>query len=302
MTGAQIAMAAGALVALGIVLGAWRLVPPAPNLGDVVTRLSPHPRRQPATPTVTVGGSVDRRERLGLWAMRHLPAGVWGRVPAQELALLRMSVPRYLGEKLALALIGLFTPSLWTAAASLSGLHPPLVLPVLGSLGLAVGGWFLPNLNIASEAKQARAEFNQALGAYIDLVALERNAGSAPRQAMETAAGVGNCWVFQRIGEELARSRWSGEAPWDALKVLADELGVSDLADLADIMRLFGEEGAQVWITLRARSTALRTAMLTHEQGKANETSERMVLPGAVLGMVFIAMLLTPPLLRLLAS
>ena len=48
--------------------------------------------------------------------------------------------------------------------------------------------------------------------------------------------------------------------------------------------------------------TALRTALLTNAQGKANEVSERMVVPGSLLGVVFIALLVTPPLLRLLTS
>lgn len=300
MTGAQLAMASGALIALGLVLAGWRLVPAAPELADVVNRLSPtYGRRQRAVAAAPVTGG---KERLGLWAMRHLPPGVWGAVPTRELALLRIPLPRYYGEKITFALLGLVFPSLLTMAVGLFGFQLPVALPVAASLALAGLLWFMPNWNVRDDAKRGRLEFNRALGAYVDLVALERNAGSGPRQAMEIAAGIGNSWVFRRVGEELARSRWSGEAPWDALTALADDLGVPELADLADIMRLSGEEGAQVYATLRARSTAMRTAMLTGEQGKANEVSERMVVPGSLLGAVFIALLVTPALLRLLTS
>lgn len=300
MTGAQLAMASGALITLGLVLAAWRLVPAAPDLADVVDRLSPtYGRRRRALADAPVAGG---KERLGLWAMRHLPAGVWGPIPTRELALLRISLPRYYGEKITFALLGLVFPSLLTVVVGLFGFELPVVLPVAASLALAGLLWFMPNWNVRDDAKRGRLEFSRALGAYVDLVALERNAGSGPRQAMEIAAGIGNSWVFRRVGEELARSRWSGEAPWDALTALADDLGVPELADLADIMRLSGEEGAQVYATLRARSTAMRTAMLTGEQGKANEVSERMVVPGSLLGAVFIALLVTPPLLRLLTS
>lgn len=297
MTGAQLAMASGALIALGLVLAGWRLVPAAPELADVVNRT--YGRRQRAVAAAPVTGG---KERLGLWAMRHLPPGVWGAVPTRELALLRIPLPRYYGEKITFALLGLVFPSLLTMAVGLFGFQLPLALPVAASLALAGLLWFMPNWNVRDDAKRGRLEFNRALGAYVDLVALERNAGSGPRQAMEIAAGIGNSWVFRRVGEELARSRWSGEAPWDALTALADDLGVPELADLADIMRLSGEEGAQVYATLRARSTAMRTAMLTGEQGKANEVSERMVVPGSLLGAVFIALLVTPALLRLLTS
>ncbi|MGB8021967.1 MAG: type II secretion system F family protein [Candidatus Nanopelagicales bacterium] len=300
MTGAQLAMASGALITLGLVLAGWRLVPAAPELADVVDRLSPtYVRRQRAVADApTTGG----KERLGLWAMRHLPPGVWGTIPTRELALLRIPLPRYYGEKITFALLGLVFPSLLTLAVGLFGFQLPVVIPVAASLALAGLLWFLPNWNVRDDAKRGRLEFNRALGAYVDLVALERNAGSGPRQAMEIAAGIGHSWVFRRVGEELARSRWSGQAPWDALTELADDLGVPELADLADIMRLSGEEGAQVYATLRARSTAMRTAMLTGEQGKANEVSERMVVPGSLLGAVFIALLVTPALLRLLTS
>ena len=82
---------------------------------------------------------------------------------------------------------------------------------------------------------------------------------------MEAAAEVGDSWVFTRLSEELTRSRWSGLPPWDALHTLAEELGLPELDDFADIMRLSGEEGAGVYATLRARSAAMRTAMLNDE-------------------------------------
>lgn len=300
MTGAQLALTSGALVSLGVVLAVWRLVPATPDLNDVVARLSPQQARQQRA--TAVAPASTSAERLGLWAMRHLPAGVWGTIPTRELALLRVSLPRYYGEKVIFALLGLVFPGLLVGAVGLFGASLPVVIPVLASLMLAGVLWFVPNLNVRDDAKRARLEFNRALGAYVDLVALERNAGSGPRQAMEVAAGIGHSWVFTRLSEELARSRWSGEPPWDALTALAQELGLPELADLADIMRLSGEEGAQVYATLRARSSAMRTAILTGEQGKANEVSERMVVPGSLLGVVFIALLLTPALLRLFTA
>jgi len=298
MTGAQIAMTAGALISLGLVLAVWQLVPAEPDLADVIDRLSPgYGRRQAAAVSEAVG---DGKDRLGRWAMRHLPAAVWGRVPTKELALLRITPARFYGEKITFALLGLCIPGPLAFFFSLIGLALPVMIPTAGTVILAVVLWFMPNLNAATEARKARVEFSRALGAYIDLVALERNAGSGSRQAMEVASAIGDSWVFQRLGEELARSRWSGQAPWDALHHLADDLGLPDLDDLADIMRLSGEEGAQVYATLRARSLAMRTAMLTAEQAKANEVSERMVMPASLLGVVFIALIIAPSLLRLL--
>ena len=118
---------------------------------------------------------------------------------------------------------------------------------------------------------------------------------------MELAAEVGDSWVFHRIGEELARSRWSGLAPWDALTALSDELGLPELDDLADIMRL-SKEGSRVYSNLRARSGALRSAMLNEELAKANATGERMSMPMSLLGVVFMAILVAPQLLRVMGG
>jgi Flp pilus assembly protein TadB len=184
----------------------------------------------------------------------------------------------------------------------LIGLGLPVAIPAAGGLGLAVVMFFLPNYNAVEDAKQARLEFSRALGAYIDLVALERLNGSGVRQAMEAAAAVGDSWVFTRLSEELTRSRWSGLPPWDALHTLADELGLPELDDFADIMRLSGEQGASVYTNLRARSAAMRTAMLNDEVAQANAVGERMTIPGSLLGVIFMALLVAPALLRMFAS
>jgi len=182
------------------------------------------------------------------------------------------------------------------------GLTFPVLIPAAATIGFAVLMFFLPDYNARDDAKKARGEFARALGAYIDLVALERNSGSGSRQAMEVAAEIGDSWVFRRLGEELARSRWSGQAPWEALHGLAQELGLPELDDLADIMRLSGEEGAQIYTQLRARSASMRAAMLGAELTKANEVGERMSIPMSLLGVIFMAILVAPALLRVMGG
>lgn len=299
MTGLQAAIGAGALVGTGICLLIWRLVPAHPDLADTLARLSPGRAR---AGTDLAGTPSDARGRLGLWAIKTLPASVWARTPARELAILRVPPASFYGEKILYGLAGLAIPPVLAGFFALLGLGVPVAVPAVGTLGLAVVMFFLPDYNVRDDAKRARAEFARALGAYIDLVALERNSGSGSRQAMEVAAAVGDSWVFHRLAEELARSRWSGQAPWDALHALADELGLPELDDLADIMRLSGEQGAQIYSNLRARSASMRTAMLTTELAKANEVGERMSIPMSLLGVIFLAILLAPALLRVLGG
>lgn len=216
--------------------------------------------------------------------------------------MLRIPASHLYGDKLLNAFLGLVLPPVMVWLFSVVGLHLPVVIPTAGSLGLALAMWWIPDYDLHREAKHARIEFARALGAYTDLVALERASGAGPRQSMEAAAQVGQTWVFRRISEELARSRWSGVPPWEALHALGDELGLPELADLADIMRLSGEEGAQVYANLRARSAAMRTAMLEAERAKANDLGERMYIPASLLGVVFVAILIAPALLRILTG
>jgi hypothetical protein len=294
-TALQLMILAGGLIGLGVTLLVVRMIPAEPDLADALERLAPtRPRATTLAPTATSG-----KERLGLWALRALPAGLWVRTPTRELALLRIPLARFYGEKLTFAVLGLIIPPMLTFFFSLIGLGFPFVLPAIASLAVAAVMFFLPNYNAIDDARKARLEFARALGAYIDLVALERNNGAGPRQAMEAAAAVGDSWVFRRLSEELTRSRWSGLPPWDALHTLSEELGLPELDDFADIMRLSGEEGASVYATLRARSAAMRTAMLNEEIAQANAVGERMTIPGSLLGVIFMALLVAPSLLRM---
>ncbi len=301
-TGLQIAILGGLLIGAGIAGICWRLVPVHPHAGDVIARLAPETARHSSTPHAESAAGRTLADRLGKWGMRVLPAGIWGNPPHQELALLRVSLSRYYGEKLIFAFLGLLIPPLVTWVFSLLGWQIPFLLPTAASLAMAVGMFFLPDYNARDDAKKARIEFARALGAWTDLVALERNAGSGPRQAMEAAAQVGDSWVFRRLREELALSGWNGEAPWDALKRLSGQLGVPELSDVADIVRLGGEQGSQIYGQLRARSASMRTAMLNDELTEANAIGEKMSIPMSMLGVIFLVILVAPALLRVMGG
>lgn len=300
-TGLQLALLGGAMVGLGLALVVWRLAPSDPDLTDALDRLSPTYASRTNT-SGAAAGDPDSRERLGLWAMKVLPAGLWGTIPTRELAILQISVARFYGEKVIFALLGLLGPVLITGFFALIGLNLPFVIPTFGALALAAVMWFLPNYNAHDDAKKARMEFSRVLGAYIGGVALERKSGSGSRKALEEAAQPGETWVFRRLTEEFNRSSWNGQPPWDSLRQLSEELGIPELDDLADIMRLSGEEGAQVYTNLRARGAAMRSAMLSAEVTKANAVAERMYIPGSLVGVIFMALLVAPALLRVIAG
>ncbi|QTE28579.1 type II secretion system F family protein [Pengzhenrongella sicca] len=291
--------ALGGLVAGAVVVALAQLGTAHVDVSDAFERMTPpRGRRLLATSAASATGI----ERLGVWAMRVLPPGMWAKTPTRELVLLRIPLTRFYAEKITFAFLGLVIPPFLVTLFAVLGLKLPVVIPAAASLGLAVVMFFIPNYNAIDDAKKARLEFRRALSAYIDLVATERHNGAGARQAMESAADIANSWVFARLGEELRRSRWSGASPWDALRTLSDELALPELADFADIMRLSGTESVAVYTNLRARSAALRATMLTDELTAANAAGERMTIPGSMLGVVFMALLLAPAILGLFAK
>jgi hypothetical protein len=184
--------------------------------------------------------------------------------------------------------------------AGVVGISLPVLVPAVCSLALAALMWFLPDLLLRGQAAEARVDYLHAIAAYLELVALERAADRGPAEALLSAARVGDGPVLRRIAAALDRATLERRPPWDGLADLADELGLTPLQDLADTMRLAGTDGAAVYQTLRARAANLRAELLSDELAKANVVSERMVLPGTALVMVFTVLVGFPAVSRMM--
>lgn len=299
MTTLQLSLLAGMLIMTGPVLLLFRYAPKHPALGTYLEAIN-------STQTTAGPMGTDMEEgledRLGLWLQRHV--GNRLSVPRDELEILRIPVHKFLAQKALFGLVGLMIAPVLGALLWAIGVSVPIGLPVVGSLALAIGLSFIPDLNARTDAQKAREEFRYVLSTYMDLVALERRAASSPspRQAMAQAATVGDHWVFRRLDEELAHSRLSGIPPWDRFRQLGETYQVNELIELGNIMRIAGDESASVYETLSQRSKAMRKAHLAKELTAANEVSTKRSAPVALLGGVFMLMLLAPALLGLLGT
>jgi hypothetical protein len=291
----------GALAGLGVLIVVRELLPaPPPDLTQALTRLKGPAARttdKPAVVAVDAGTWATRAARLG-WLL-VAPRGPLP-VPAAELRLLRQPPEAFLSRKVALALAGLALPAACLAGLPFVGVHPPVALPALASLAAGLAGFFIPDLVVRAQARTAREAFRHAVGAYLTLVALERAADGGPAEALHRAAAVGWAWTFARIQEALDRARLSGEPPWAPLGRLAEEMGVDELRDLADIIGLAGDDGAAVYDTLLAKAAGLRARALADAEAAANAASERMTLPAVLLGFGFLVLVCYPGLARVL--
>ena len=291
------AIALAAVAALGLILVVLRLLPADPALGDAMERLSgagPEPYNIEMDTGADLAGADALSYRVGAHVYPRLRSQAWFKIPTADLAILRESPQKFVGDKILSAALGLVIVPIGIGLLALFGLTVPFVFPVAGSLLIAMVGFFAPDADAKTRAASARLEFTRALAAFIDFVALNRSGGVAAFQSLERAAAVGDSWVFLRLDAELQKASLAGQAPWAALSNLAAELALPELGDLADIMTYTGDQGASVADTLAARAGALRSALLAKEQGEAGARTKKMDAPLGALAVLFMIMLLVP--------
>lgn len=278
------AATAGALIGLAV----RALLPARRDLASALDRLDVAKTGQPlvtsATPVFT--GSVA--ERVGT----RLLGEFGGRIslPAQDLALLRISPAEHLGKKALFALYGLLLPQLLQGLLALAGSPLPFAMPAFVSLALAVLFWLWPSKEVARDAAAARQVVRHAAASYLERVALARIANSGAAQALTQTAEVGDGWIFARMRQVFHQADLAGVTVWDALKQLGDELDIPELTRPADTLALAGE-GAAVYTTLQAQARQLRIALLSDSKAQANTASAAMILPvtaGVILMLVFV--------------
>lgn len=292
---------AGALVGLGLtmVLAGLR-APGAPDLAAAVARLTAAPALGgPSTAGVGTSQEHPLSRVLAPHAARLAVALRLDRHRA-DLALTATTPTRMALAKLGYAALGLLFPVLMAAILMVSGLALPIGIPAVVGLALGAGMSLLPEVELRRRAALARDQMRRTVCVYLELVALERAADAGAVEALERAAAIGHGPGFGHIREALLRARLEGRTPWQQLARLSEELAVPELGDVADIMRLSGEDGAAVLPTLRARAASLRTALLQADVAAANSASERMSIPVALLGVAFMALLGFPALWRIL--
>lgn len=283
----------GALAGVGCYLIIRGVLPTVPALGPALQRMHP-----PQISGTAPGAGAD--SRLAQWVAARF--GPRLRPPHQELQLIGQSVERYALEKASYAVLGLLFPPLLGLMLLMFGVAIPVAIPAAASVGLALLLFLLVDVSVRQKAAEAREQFIRAVAAYLDLVALERAASHGPVESLERAARVSDGWVFQRIQAALDGARFASIPPWDGLSQVAEEIGIPELGDVGDIMRLSGTEGAQVYQTLVSRAQSLRVALRTKEQDRANTATTWLYVPTSLTVLVLFILAGYPFLVRLVST
>ncbi|MFF6888625.1 type II secretion system F family protein [Streptomyces sp. NPDC012421] len=278
------AAAAGALIGLAV----RALLPARRDLASALDRLDVAKTGGPTVASAAPVSTGSLPERVGT----RLLGEFGGRItlPAQDLALLRISPAEHLGKRVLFSLYGLLLPQVLQGLLALAGSPLPFVMPAFVSLALAALFWLWPGKEVARDAAAARRVVRHAAASYLERVALARIANSGAAQALTETAQVGDGWIFARMRQVFHQADLAGVTVWDALKQLGDELGIPELTRPADTLALAGE-GAAVYTTLQAQARQLRIALLSDAKAEANAASAAMVLPvtaGVILMLTFV--------------
>ena len=160
--------------------------------------------------------------------------------------------------------------------------------------------FFLPDLEAKADATRRRAEFRHALGAYLDLVALEMAARAAPAEALPAAAKIGTGWPLALIRDTLYRATRAGRDPWAALSDLGQRIGVNELRDLGQLVSLVAHDGARVRSTLTARAHTMRRHELANLQGEAGKADQSMQMAQVLIGLGYLLFIGYPAIVAVL--
>jgi hypothetical protein len=272
-------LAVGALAAAGVMILLGELVPAVPALGPALRRLHPEEQRR-RDPLAGMGG-----------LLRRFP------VPRESLALLGRSTGYYLTTLLVAGLAGLALPVLVGMMLAAAGRHLPApAVAASAGLSLAAAAVFalIAHSDLQFRARRVRREFRSVVAVYLSLVAMERGSGHGSVESLERAAEVGDGWVIRQIRQSLLRARTHHRPPWDELTALGRELGVPELGDVGQIMQSSGQSGAQVNRTLLERADSLRDQIRADALARAEATTGKLEIPGAILLFILAAFVIYP--------
>ncbi len=298
---------AGAVTGLGMFLLVLALIPRRVSL---VRQLVAYDAAQPpavhARPQPLSGKESRISRRLGSVLAKFCAEQGW-EFPSlrANLALVGKSFEGYLATKVLLAVFGLLLGPLLLgplllALLGIGGIQLPFAVPLWAGLMLAAIFFFLPDLELKQKVDQRRRDFRHAIGAFLDLVALNLAGGRGVPEALMSASEVGSGWAMWRIKDSLVNARIIGQTPWQALGALGEEVSIDELRDLSAALSLVAEDGAKVRESLATRAASLRRRELAELQGQAGERSQSMLAAQMLLAVAFLVFLIYPAVRTLL--
>lgn len=236
--------------------------------------------------TALVSGDFDARQQL------LADAAMIGRAPEAH------ALVKLWGLAAGGGLVALFAAFLrWGA-----GVNMPLGLVLAASAAAALGGFWLPDSMLKTEAERERTRFKQSSEAWLELVAQLVTSGADAHSALGLAAGYSEQPAFVAIREAMAEASARGEAPWVGLRRLADERRLRFMEPFITALELAGATGVGARRSILSQVEAARSKSLHEADAKAASAGEAMGAPLALIGGAFMVLMGYPPLAGIMSS
>jgi Flp pilus assembly protein TadB len=290
---------AGAMLGAGLWLLLFSLLPARPSLAASLARLRGDGAALAGAGWPSQATRPWQRQLGRAVEQAGQAVGLEFRGLRKDLAITGQPLEAHLAAKVLFALAGGLGGLVLTGLLAAAGVQIPLVLPVWLALGLALIGFLLPDRRLRAAASARRASLRYAVGALLNLVAINLAGGAEVEQALYNALRISHGWTFTLLRNTIRRAQLNREKLWEALGRLGEELDVDDLVQLAQNVALAGDEGARMREALIAMAATIGSRELAEAETQANEASEHMVLPLTVLAVGFTLFLLYPALMQL---
>jgi Flp pilus assembly protein TadB len=292
----------GAVTGLGVFLLAVALMPRRQSLASQLAAYDAvRSETARVKPRLIRDEESELSRRIGTALARFCAEQGW-EFPSlrADLSLIGKSFENYLATKVLLGLFGFILVPILSAGLAVAGIHMPIMIPLWIALAFGAVFFFLPDLELRQKVGQRRKDFRHAVGAFLDLVAMNLSGGRGVPEALMAASEIGGGWPMWRIRDALANARITGLTPWQALGALGEEVRVDELKDLSSALGLVADDGAKVRESLTARAASLRRRELADLEGQAGERSQSMLVAQMLMCAAFMVFLGFPALLDLL--
>jgi tight adherence protein C len=188
----------------------------------------------------------------------------------------------------------------------------PMVMPSLGSTSIllyaaigGIAGLYLPNLWISRRTSSLQLQYRLGFPDALDLLVI----------CVE--AGLGIDAAFSRIGQELVGAHRrlgehfalmsvemrAGSTRQDALRNLADRLGIDEVRSLVTLLMHSEELGTSIADALRVYSDEMRSRRMLNAEVKANALSVKLSIPLALFVFpVIMTVIMLPVVIRIIRT
>jgi hypothetical protein len=92
------------------------------------------------------------------------------------------------------------------------------------------------------------------------------------------------------------------QTPWASFTELGESINVQELAEIAASVRLAGEQGARIKLSLSAKAAALRAQQMARIEADAQAATERMGLPTVLMFVGFMVLLGYPAMQQIVRA